>query len=97
LLESSHTRNPYARHLAVLHHSTGIKVMETIFGTTITNSDEREVPERDILEAHVIRDLELVPSLFQAFHSVPVQAWMTRGAQPLTRELGQLCIQQLGD
>src|SRR5690554_4747491 len=47
LLESSRTHIPDSRHRAMLHHSTGIKVMETIFGTTITNSDEREVPVRD--------------------------------------------------
>ena len=45
------------RHRALRHHSEGIFLCESIFGSTITNSDGRAVPVRLIGEQHVKDDL----------------------------------------
>ena len=45
------------RHRALRHHAEGIFLCEKIFGTSIVNSDGREVPVRFIGEQHVLEDL----------------------------------------
>lgn len=88
-LERSRAHLPDARHRAMLHHAFGIVVAEGLFGLTITNSDGRVVPVREVLEAHITRDLGVVPTLEEAFDSMSLEPWMSANARPLSRELGR--------
>ena len=67
------------RHRAILHNSLGPYLMEHIFGTTITNSDNTEVCVRDIAEDHIMEDLGRIPTIEQWLKGVKVEAWMAGG------------------
>lgn len=49
---------------------------EQVFGFTITNSEGREVPVRDIAYHHIKEDLGRVPSLQDWLHALPAERWM---------------------
>lgn len=77
------------RHRALRHHSEGIFMLETVFGTTITNSDGRIVPVRLIGEQHVREDLGRIPSFADWAKTIRPEAWMGRG-QRLEQKLDLL-------
>lgn len=58
------------RHRALRHHREGILLAERIFGRALTNSDNREVPTREIGEQHVQEDLGEVPTASQWYQNV---------------------------
>lgn len=60
------------RHRVILHNSWGIFLCEQFFGTTITNSDGKEISVRDIGEDHVMQDLGRIPSLDEMISLVPI-------------------------
>jgi hypothetical protein len=69
------------RHRALRHHAEGIFMLEKFFGTTITNSDGREVPVRLIGEQHVQEDLGFIPSFADWVKCIRPQPWMGRAGQ----------------
>jgi hypothetical protein len=68
------------RHRAILHSAFGIFLLERVFGTTITNSDGRQVCVRDIGEDHVIQDLGFIPTIEKWLKNLPVEDWMLGSA-----------------
>jgi hypothetical protein len=52
---------------------------ETLFGVTIRNSDEREIPVRLIGEQHVTEDLGRIPSFTDWARLIQPMPWMLRG------------------
>jgi hypothetical protein len=77
---------PDARHRLVLHNSFGIFLCEQLFGTTILNSDGKQVPVRIIAEQHVKEDFGgFIPTLTDCFADTPVKGWMYQQAKPLSR------------
>lgn len=58
------------RHRALRHHREGISLAERIFGRTLTNSDHREVPTREIGEQHVHEDLGEIPTASKWYQDV---------------------------
>jgi hypothetical protein len=66
------------RHRAARHHSEGIFLCEKIFGTTITNSNGREIPVRLIGEQHVTEDCGHIPTLADWLSCICPQPWMRR-------------------
>ena len=54
-------------------------MLETLFGTTFVNSDDREVPVRLIGELHVMEDLGTIPSFADWARLIEPQQWMMRG------------------
>jgi hypothetical protein len=56
--------------------SSGIYLIEDIFGRTLTNSDGKEVFVRDIAEQHVLEDVGFIPSLSDWLKEMPSQPWM---------------------
>lgn len=66
------------RHRALRHHSEGIFMLERFFGTTIINSDGKEVPVRLIGEQHVIEDLGRIPTWADWARLIRPEAWMGR-------------------
>jgi len=77
-IDSSKAAHASMRHRAVFHNAFGIYVIERIFGTTIENSDGKEVSVRDIAEKHVIEDLGRIPSLDEWLKEMAMQEWMGR-------------------
>lgn len=75
--DSSKAAFPDVRHRAILHNSFGIYVAEKLFGTYITNSDDKDVSVRDICEDHVIQDLGFIPTLDRWFKNMPIEEWMS--------------------
>lgn len=75
------------RHRALRHHSEGIFMAETIFGTTITNSAGRVVPVRYIGEQHVKEDLGKIPTLADWLLNIKPQRWMLGRGKNLEEEL----------
>ncbi len=74
------------RHRAARHHSEGIFICEKIFGTTIKNSDGREIPVRLIGEQHVSEDLNWIPTLADWLRCIMPEEWMM-GAGMKSRDL----------
>jgi hypothetical protein len=70
------------RHRALRHHTEGIYMCESIFGSTIklTGVDKR-VAVRLIGESHVIEDLGFIPSVEDWFMNIQSQKWMMRGRE----------------
>jgi hypothetical protein len=64
------------RHRALRHHAEGIFLCEKIFGTSIVNSDGKEIPVRFIGEQHVLEDLGRIPTASDWLRELPMKAWM---------------------
>lgn len=64
------------RHRALRHHTEGIFLCEKIFGTSITNSDDRKVPVRVIGEQHVVEDLGRIPTVSDWLLEMRLRPWM---------------------
>lgn len=74
------------RHRALRHHSQGIFEAERVFGTTITNSDGREVPVRLIGEQHVREDCGgRIPTVSDWLANIVPREWMNRGYKEAPR------------
>jgi hypothetical protein len=69
------------RHRAILHSSFGIYLVEKVFGTTITNSDGKQVSVRDIGEDHVVEDCGQIPTIEKWLKNLPVEDWMLSKGQ----------------
>lgn len=74
------------RHRALRHHTEGIYLMASIFGTTITTSTGRAIPTRWIGEQHVTEDLGRIPAATEWLSAIEPAPWMQR-SRPLSREL----------
>ena len=62
-----------------------------MFGTTVTNSDGREVPVRWVGEQHVKEDLGRIPTACDWLRAIKPEAWMMRaGTGPVDVEQGGL-------
>ncbi|MCA8939459.1 MAG: hypothetical protein KDB07_06615 [Planctomycetes bacterium] len=66
------------RHRALRHHSQGIYDCEQVFGTTITNSNGKEVPTRLVGEQHVREDLGFIPSVGDWLRHLQAAEWMNK-------------------
>lgn len=66
------------RHRALRHHSEGIFLCESIFGATIRNSDDKQIPVRLVGEQHVKDDLGWIPTVKDWLQHLTPQPWMTR-------------------
>jgi len=66
------------RHRALRHHAEGIFECERIFGVTLTNSDNRQVPVRYIAEQHVMEDCGRIPSIADWLSKIRPEPWMCR-------------------
>ena len=66
------------RHRALRHHAEGCFAAEALFGTTLTNSDGREVPVRLIAEQHILEDLGRIPSFADWVRNIRPEPWMGR-------------------
>jgi hypothetical protein len=64
------------RHRALRHHAEGIFLCEKIFGTTITNSEAKQVPVRLIGEQHVKEDLGRIPTAQDWLSRIKPEPWM---------------------
>ena len=64
------------RHRALRHHSEGIFMLETLFGSTITLSNGRVVPVRFIGEQHVLEDIGRIPTVADWLGSIRPESWM---------------------
>lgn len=69
---------PDMRHRALRHHSEGIFLCEKILGTTLKNSDGRDVPVRLVGEQHVKDDLGWIPTVKDWLINLHIAPWMTR-------------------
>lgn len=76
---------PDFRHRALRHHTHGIFEAERVFGTTITNSDGRQIPVRFIGEQHVREDCAgLIPTPADWLRTIRHEPWMTKpGKMPV--------------
>jgi hypothetical protein len=75
------------RHRAILHNTFGCFLVERIFGHLITLEGGKQVPTRLVAEQHLREDTGHVPSIQDWLSALPMNDWMLRGAQPLSREL----------
>lgn len=76
-IDSSKISVPDVRHRAMLHSSWGIYMTEKVFGTYITNSDNKQVSVRDLAEDHVIQDLGFIPTMEDWLGTMPIETWMS--------------------
>ena len=74
--DSSKQTLPDMRHRAILHSAFGIFLLERVFGTTITNSDGKQVCVRDLGEDHVIQDLGFIPTVERWLKHLPKEDLM---------------------
>ena len=84
-LESSRLHLPDARHRVLLHTTLGVQTVEEVFGLELSSG----VPTRLVTESHIHADLGFIPTVEEALDGLPLEPWMFRGAQALTRKLGR--------
>ena len=78
---------PDVRHRALLHSSFGIFLCEQVFGKTILNSSNREIPVRWIGEQHVMEDCGgSIPTVQDWLGELPIRPWMLQGVEVLSQE-----------
>lgn len=75
-IDSSKAVLPDVRHRALLHSAFGIFIVEKVFSTYITNSDNKRVCVRDLAEEHVIEDLGTIPTAEAWLKTLPIEDWM---------------------
>lgn len=78
-IDSSKIAMPDVRHRALLHSSFGCFMAEQMFGTYITNADDKMVSVRDIAEEHVQEDLGFIPTVEKWLDKLPMELWMSGG------------------
>lgn len=78
--------HPDVRFRAIFHHSLGPYILERVFGSTIINSDGKEVSVRDIVEQHIIDDLGFIPTVSKWLDGMPEYEWAA-GVRTTTRHL----------
>lgn len=83
-LESSRLHVSDARHRVLLHTTLGVQTVEETVSLTVDG-----VPTRLIAESHIKTDLGFVPSVEEALDDLPLEPWLYRGAQALTKRLGR--------
>lgn len=76
LMDSSKAAVPDVRHRALFHSAFGIFMVEKMLGTTIKNSDGKQVSVRDIAEQHVMEDLGFIPTLETWLRNIKIEPWM---------------------
>ena len=76
------------RHRALRHHTLGIFDAEHLFGTTVTNSEGRQIPTRLIAEQHVLEDCGYLPTPQDWLQHLTPQRWMN-SPQKLSRTLAK--------
>lgn len=82
----------------ILHNAWGIQLLVRLLGETITrSSDHQRCSTRQILEAHVIDDLQHIPTLGESIKHVSLARWMSQYAVPLSRSLSTHEIQEEND
>ena len=70
-------------HRALRHHAEGCFAAEKEFGHTITNSANKAIPVRLIVEKHIIEDLGFIPSFDHWIKNVRIASWMRKGQHKL--------------
>lgn len=83
-LESPRLHLSDARHRVLLHTTLGVQTVEEVLGLELN-----AIPTRLIAEAHIQADLGFVPTVEEALDGLPLEPWMFRGAQALTKRLGR--------
>lgn len=76
LMDSSKSSLADVRHRALFHSAFGIFMVEKMLGTTLTNSDGRQVSVRDVAEQHVMEDLGFIPTVEAWFRNMRIEPWM---------------------
>jgi hypothetical protein len=69
------------RHRCLRHHSEGIFMADTLFGSTLTLSTGRVIPVRWVGEQHVREDLGFIPSFADWVKAIRPEPWMGRGVK----------------
>lgn len=79
--DETKAHEPTFKHRALRHHTQGIFECERVFGTTITNSNGKEVPVRVIGEQHVREDFSgFIPTVHDWLKHIDAQSWMQPNA-----------------
>lgn len=76
-IDSSKATLGDVRHRAMLHSTFGIYVCERVFGHTIKNSDNKDVPTRILAEEHILDDLGFIPTPEHWLGSIKIEPWMS--------------------
>lgn len=87
-VDSTKATMPDIRHRVLLHSAFGIFMVERVFGPSVTNSDGRDVPVREIVERHIIEDLGFIPTVEDFLSCIPLRnaKWMGGHIGKLLRE-----------
>ena len=91
-LESSRLHLPDARHRVLLHTTLGVQTVEEVFGLELMG-----VPTRLLVETHIEADLGFVPTVEEALDGLPLEPWLYRGAQALTKRRGRRVPTPVGE
>lgn len=81
LMDSSKETLGDLRHRALTHNTWFItKILERVFGFTITNSDNKQVSVREIGQWHIMEDFSgAIPTAQDYLQQITFQPWMNNG------------------
>ncbi|MBK8723539.1 MAG: hypothetical protein IPL95_15140 [Saprospiraceae bacterium] len=87
LLDSSKSVIADNRHRSLTHNSWFVStIIERIFGTTIFNSEGKEVSTREIAEQHILEDFGgFIPSGQDFLQELEYKEWMNGNGYPASR------------
>ena len=70
-MDQTKAAHPDMRHRAILHNSMGPYIATSVFGIHFTNSEDRLVDVRQIVEEHILEDLGRIPTLSDFLELIP--------------------------
>ena len=82
-MDESKKLTSHFAHRALRHHAEGCFAAEKEFGHTITNSHNKAIPVRLIVEKHIIEDLGFIPSFDDWCKNIRIASWMRKGQHKL--------------
>lgn len=76
-IDQSYHTMPDIRHRALLHNQFGLMMVEQMFGSYRTNSDDKMYSPREVAENHILGDLGFIPTVEHYFKNMKIQEWMS--------------------
>jgi len=80
-MDSSKAHVADHRHRAIFHSTLGCFLVERVFGSTRTNSEDILYSTRDIAEQHCLEDLGHIPTVQDWLGEMPIKQWMGGGSK----------------
>lgn len=86
-IDSTKNHLPDSRHRIILHNSFGMELCVKMFGSYVTNSDNKLIDTREIARRHILQDCNTVPTLKECLVSYAKDEYMQKYNNPNQKDI----------